>query len=94
MDREDQNAQHERVEKLWQTLDTRKEGQLSLQSLKKGLGSMDHRKYCGDFCCELADHASALKNADSLLEDVLKAIDTDRDGYIQYSGMLEYFFLV
>lgn len=45
MDREDQKARHERVEKLWQTLDTRKEGQLNLQSLKKGLGSMDHRKY-------------------------------------------------
>ncbi|MCJ1271411.1 hypothetical protein MMC22_011311 [Lobaria immixta] len=69
MDREDQKAQDERVKKLWQTLDTRKEGRLSLQSLKKGLGEMDH----------------PLKNADSLLHDVLKAVDTDRDGYIQYS---------
>lgn len=45
MDREDQKAQDERVKKLWQTLDTRKEGRLNLQSLKKGLGEMDHRKY-------------------------------------------------
>lgn len=29
----------------------------------------------------------ALKNADSLLHDVMKAVDTDGDGHIQYSGM-------
>lgn len=45
MDRESQKAQDERVEKLWQTLDTRKEGQLSLNGLKKGLGILDHRNY-------------------------------------------------
>ena len=45
MDREDHKAQDGRVERLWQTLDTRKEGQLNLESLKKGLGGMDHRKY-------------------------------------------------
>lgn len=45
MDPEDQKAQDERVEKLWQTLDTRKEGRLNTQSLKEGLGRMDHRKY-------------------------------------------------
>lgn len=28
----------------------------------------------------------ALKNADSLLKDVLKAVDTNGDGHIEYSG--------
>ena len=43
MECEDQKAQDERVEKLWQTLDTRKEGQLSLNGLKSGLKRLDHR---------------------------------------------------
>lgn len=47
MDRDDQKAQNERVEKLWQTLDAGKEGRLNLQGLKKGLGKMDHRQYYG-----------------------------------------------
>lgn len=29
----------------------------------------------------------ALKNADSLLQDVMKAVDTNDDGRITYSGM-------
>lgn len=33
----------------------------------------------------------ALKNADSLLQDVMKAVDTDGDGHIQYSGMESHF---
>ena len=32
----------------------------------------------------------ALKNADSLLQDVLKAVDTDGDGVIKYSGKLTF----
>ncbi len=43
MEREDQRAQDERVENLWRTLDTRKEGQLSLNGLKSGLKKLDHR---------------------------------------------------
>ncbi|KAK3174319.1 hypothetical protein OEA41_001563 [Lepraria neglecta] len=65
MDGEDQAS---RVEKLWKALDTRNEGQLNLNSLKKGLTKIDH----------------PLKNADSLLQDVLKAVDTNGDGYIQF----------
>lgn len=45
MDRESQKAQDERVERLWQTLDTHKEGQLNLNGLKKGLAILDHRNY-------------------------------------------------
>lgn len=31
--------------------------------------------------------ALALKNADSLLQDVMKAVDANQDGHISYSGM-------
>jgi len=34
----------------------------------------------------ISDQCIALKNADSLLQDVLKAADTNGDGRIQYSG--------
>ena len=43
MDGESQNAQDARVERLWRTLDTRQEGQLDLNGLKKGLRRLDHR---------------------------------------------------
>ena len=33
-----------------------------------------------------ADIITALKNADSFLRDVMKAVDTNGDGNIQYSG--------
>jgi solute carrier family 25 phosphate transporter 23/24/25/41 len=32
-----------RVEELWATLDTRKQGRLDLPALKKGLRKLDHR---------------------------------------------------
>ncbi len=32
------------------------------------------------------NHSTALKNADALLHDVLKAVDTSGDGQIQYNG--------
>ncbi|KAI9703807.1 MAG: hypothetical protein M1836_007577 [Candelina mexicana] len=69
MQSESQNALDARVERLWRTLDTRAEGQLDLNALKKGLKKMDH----------------PLKNADVLLQDVLKAVDTNGDGVIQYN---------
>jgi len=83
------NAQDARVEKLWQTLDTRKEGQLDFNGLKKGLKKMDHRTWemrCSEVF--LLTCATALKNADALLRDVLKAVDTNGDGRIQYNGMV------
>lgn len=33
-----------RVDELWATLDTRKQGQLDLPALKKGLRKLDHRR--------------------------------------------------
>lgn len=88
MEGEDQRAQDERVERLWQDLDTQGEGKLSLQGLRRGLRKMDHRELWAD-CWEVicANTIIALKNADSLLEDVMKAVDTNGDGDIQYSGM-------
>ncbi|KAL2354433.1 calcium dependent mitochondrial carrier protein-like protein [Cryomyces antarcticus] len=68
MDGESQAARDARVKALWDTLDTRKQGHLDAGALKKGLRKMDH----------------PLKNADGLLQDVLKAIDVDGDGRIQY----------
>jgi solute carrier family 25 (mitochondrial phosphate transporter), member 23/24/25/41 len=44
MEGEDQRAQDERVERLWQDLDTQGEGKLSLQGLRRGLRKMDHRR--------------------------------------------------
>lgn len=44
MDIDDQQAQDARVEKLWQTLDTQREGHLDVKGLKKGLRKIDHRR--------------------------------------------------
>ncbi|KAF2842140.1 calcium dependent mitochondrial carrier protein-like protein [Patellaria atrata CBS 101060] len=68
MSYESGNAQDARVEALWATLDTKKEGHLDLAGLKKGLRKIDH----------------PLKNADNLLADVLRHVDRDSDGKIQY----------
>ncbi|KAF2018709.1 calcium dependent mitochondrial carrier protein-like protein [Aaosphaeria arxii CBS 175.79] len=69
MDTETANAQDARVDALWATLDTRKQGQLDLAGLKKGLRKLDH----------------PLKNADQLLAEILKTVDADGDGCIQYN---------
>ncbi|KAI4214853.1 MAG: hypothetical protein LQ351_002566 [Letrouitia transgressa] len=69
MELDDQKAQDARVEKLWKRLDTLNEGHLDVEGLKNGLKKIDH----------------PLKNADDLLQDVLKAVDTDGDGQIQYN---------
>ncbi|KAF2496392.1 calcium dependent mitochondrial carrier protein-like protein [Lophium mytilinum] len=63
------DAQDARVEALWATLDTKKQGHIDLAGLKRGLRKLDH----------------PLKNADHLLVDVLKTVDTDGDGNIQYN---------
>ncbi len=42
---EDKEEQDARVENLWRTLDTRKEGRLDADGLRKGLEKIDHRKY-------------------------------------------------
>ncbi|KAF2472035.1 calcium dependent mitochondrial carrier protein-like protein [Lindgomyces ingoldianus] len=71
MDTETANAQDQdaRVDALWATLDERKQGKLDIAALKKGLRKLDH----------------PLKNADHLLDEVMKTVDTDGDGCIQYN---------
>ena len=86
MDDEDQTAQDARVEKLWKTLDTRNEGRLSLSGLKKGLSNINHRLYPSILRGSFLTVSIALKNADSLLQDVMKALDTNQDGQIDYYG--------
>ncbi|KAK8250539.1 calcium dependent mitochondrial carrier protein-like protein [Phyllosticta capitalensis] len=63
-----QQAQDARVQALWEQLDTKRQGQLDLNALKRGLRKIDH----------------PLKNADDLLKDVLKSVDTDGNGKISY----------
>ncbi|MCJ1353886.1 MAG: hypothetical protein MMC33_003873 [Icmadophila ericetorum] len=72
LDSEPQNARDARVEELWKKLDTRKQGYLDLDGLKKGLTEIDH----------------PLRNANGLLADMLKTVDTNGDGKIDYSEFL------
>ncbi|KAL8906503.1 MAG: hypothetical protein Q9207_001989 [Kuettlingeria erythrocarpa] len=69
MEADQQKAQDTRVEKLWRTLDTQKEGRLDVEGLRRGLRKIDH----------------PLKNADNMLHEVMKAVDTDNDGQIRYA---------
>ena len=87
MDGEDQATQDARVEKLWKELDTQQEGQLDIGGLKRGLAKVNHRGWKHSLSSGVSNVSLALKNADSLLKDVLKAVDTNGDGRIQYSGV-------
>lgn len=89
MDGATQKEQDARVEKLWKTLDTGKEGQLDREGLKKGLRRIDHRKAESSCIHKFTPLMTcvALHNADSLLDDVLKVVDTNKDGRIQFSGL-------
>lgn len=84
---EDQAAQHARVDKLWKALDTKQQGELDLEALKRGLATINHRKRLLNRLKIFAKDKVALKNADDLLQDVLNAVDTNKDGHISYSGM-------
>lgn len=41
---ESKNDRDQRVAKLWETLDARKEGHIDLNGLRKGLKKIDHRE--------------------------------------------------
>ena len=51
MDREPQLARDIRVQKLWEKLDTRQEGHLDLEGLKRGLKRIGHRTVTLMGCC-------------------------------------------
>lgn len=89
MDGEDQTAQDARVNKLWKALDTGNEGRLNLNGLKKGLSNINHRLYRHQLLGSFLTFSIALKNAETLLQDVMKAVDTNHDGRIDYSGAFQ-----
>ena len=51
MDGAPEDAQEERVKKLWEKLDTTNEGYLDLAGLKKGFAKIDHRESHEFFTC-------------------------------------------
>ncbi|KAJ5952646.1 uncharacterized protein N7479_011059 [Penicillium vulpinum] len=63
---ESKDERDKRVAKLWETLDTRREGHIDLTGLKKGLKKIDH----------------PLKNADDMVVNVVREVDTNGDGRI------------
>ncbi|KAI1343774.1 mitochondrial carrier [Xylariaceae sp. FL0016] len=65
---ESQNQRDARVEQLWKKLDYQTKGELDWKGLQRGLKRIDH----------------PLKNADDLLKNIIKVVDTDGDGKIQY----------
>lgn len=91
MDGEDHRTREARVERLWRTLDTRKEGSLSLESLKEGFRKINHRMHINAPSQRINAEVFvvALKNADSMLRDVMKNVDTNGDGHIEFSGLIQ-----
>ncbi|KAH6656811.1 mitochondrial carrier domain-containing protein [Truncatella angustata] len=65
---ESQNARDARVEALWKRLDYQGKGELDWKALQRGLKKIDH----------------PLKNADGMLQEIVKVVDSDGDGKIQY----------
>lgn len=85
---ETQNSRDARIEALWKQLDPKNKGRLDLNGLKKGLQKIDHRKNCRAFYLDLGSNTYiALKNADDMLQDVIKAMDKNGDQVIEYDGM-------
>ncbi|THC92751.1 hypothetical protein EYZ11_007769 [Aspergillus tanneri] len=65
---ESKNERDLRVAKLWEKLGVPRDGRLDFNGLKKGLKKIDH----------------PLKNADCMLQNIMKTVDTNGDGYIDY----------
>ncbi|OTA88105.1 hypothetical protein M434DRAFT_35013 [Hypoxylon sp. CO27-5] len=65
---ESQNQRDARVEQLWRQLDYQGKGALDWKGLQKGLRRIDH----------------PMKNADGMLKTIIKVVDTNGDGKIQY----------
>ncbi|KAK9603373.1 hypothetical protein V6Z96_007961 [Aspergillus fumigatus] len=66
---ESKDERDQRVAKLWESLDVQKKGQLDINGLKKGFKRIDH----------------PLKNADDMIRNILQTVDTNGDGYIDFS---------
>ncbi|KAI1095165.1 mitochondrial carrier [Rostrohypoxylon terebratum] len=65
---ESQNQRDARVEELWKRLDYQHKGELDWKGLQKGLRRIDH----------------PMKNADDMLKAIIKVVDSNGDGKIQY----------
>ncbi|KAI0843726.1 mitochondrial carrier [Hypoxylon sp. FL0890] len=65
---ESQNQRDARVEQLWRQLDYQGKGALDWKGLQKGLKRIDH----------------PMKNADGMLKTIIRVVDTNGDGKIQY----------
>ncbi|KAL8296750.1 hypothetical protein RB597_006053 [Gaeumannomyces tritici] len=65
---ESQNARDKRMEELWRKLDPQAKGELDLKGLQRGLRRIDH----------------PMKNADDMLKEIVRTVDTSGDGKIQY----------
>ncbi|KAJ9133552.1 hypothetical protein NKR23_g10637 [Pleurostoma richardsiae] len=67
--RESQNQRDKRVEELWRKLDPQGTGELDLRGLQRGLRKIDH----------------PMKNADDMLKEIVKMVDKNGDGKIQFA---------
>jgi hypothetical protein len=85
---ESQNSRDARIEHLWKKLDPQNKGELDFNGLKKGLIRIDHRKQSLVPPGALSNLSPALKNANDMLKDVVRAMDKNGDEVIQYEGML------
>jgi solute carrier family 25 phosphate transporter 23/24/25/41 len=96
-----QNQHHARVESLWAKLGPSASGELDLKGLQKGFRKMDHRKdlfFSSSSPLRIPPRIAyldtdgffqtALKNADSMLRQIMNQVDTNGDGKIQYEGTL------
>lgn len=94
---ESQNQRDARVEQLWRNLDVQGKGELDWKGLQKGLRKIDHRQqsssppFSRSWLLAMTRRdtdclATALKNADDLLKSIIKVVDTNGDGKIQYEG--------
>ncbi|KYK58428.1 calcium dependent mitochondrial carrier protein [Drechmeria coniospora] len=90
---EPQNPLDARVGVLWTKLNLNREDELDLKGMKKGFHIIDHRKlptHCGaggetrrkPMLMKMM--REALKNADDLLNQIFREVDTNHDGRIQY----------
>jgi solute carrier family 25 phosphate transporter 23/24/25/41 len=68
---ETQNSRDARIEELWRKLDPKGKGEIDIHGLRRGLRKIDH----------------PLKNAQDMLQDIVKAMDKNGDQVIQYEGM-------
>ncbi|KAL2854535.1 mitochondrial carrier domain-containing protein [Aspergillus pseudodeflectus] len=71
---ESQDERDQRVARLWTRLGAKERDHLDYNGLKKGLRKIDH----------------PLKNADNMLRKIFRSVDTNGDGFIEYSEFRDF----